>query len=223
MKSIRLPIAELIASRLVEIGLQRPELVRRLGYNNIAKGLRRLDDLCAGRFVHVQGLLAALPSALGLEPELITEAVRQTPQQLEEERETAWRVSFVPHAVILTERTRPEPLHVAAVIGVGRLLRIDFDLTAARATYVQQTLNGIKARLLRWNRNADPTLPLGSYPLPGFGKPVGFVINYTTRLSVRFDLTGRHPEIAPGGRRIQTASGTLRKFTELIDSSLGPR
>jgi hypothetical protein len=48
-------------------------------------------------------------------------------EYLLESAEAAWRAAFRPHAVIMTDRERPEPLFVAAIIGVNVLLRVDFD------------------------------------------------------------------------------------------------
>jgi hypothetical protein len=44
----------------------------------------------------------------------------------------------IAHVVILTEKTRPQPIFVAAFTGVERLLRIDFDVAAGRASYINQ-------------------------------------------------------------------------------------
>jgi hypothetical protein len=43
-----LAIATLIRSRMAELGLSRGEFLKRLGYKNIAKGIRRIDVLCDG-------------------------------------------------------------------------------------------------------------------------------------------------------------------------------
>jgi hypothetical protein len=43
-----LAIAALIRSRMTELGLSRGEFAKRLGYKNIAKGIRRIDVLCDG-------------------------------------------------------------------------------------------------------------------------------------------------------------------------------
>jgi hypothetical protein len=37
-----------------------------------------------------------------------------------------------PHGIILTEKTVPSPIFVAAMIGVEKLLRIDLDATQGR-------------------------------------------------------------------------------------------
>ena len=43
-----LAIAALFRSRMTELGLSRGEFAKRLGYKNIAKGIRRIDVLCGG-------------------------------------------------------------------------------------------------------------------------------------------------------------------------------
>jgi hypothetical protein len=55
--------------------------------------------------------------------------VEQTRQQIAskkrrqaEQAELKWRDNFQPHAIILTERTRPEPIFVAAIIGAERVI-----------------------------------------------------------------------------------------------------
>ena len=49
-----------------------------------------------------------------------------------------------PHAIIICERRRPEPLFVAGLIGVDRLLRVDFATGSKPATYASQALrNGL--------------------------------------------------------------------------------
>jgi hypothetical protein len=47
-------------------------------------------------------------------------------------------MEFQPHAVILTERSVRQPIFVAAIIGVERLLRVDFDLDGERKSYVKK-------------------------------------------------------------------------------------
>jgi hypothetical protein len=198
----------LIENRRRGLGLSKSDLARRLGYRNIAKGLRRLHQVCDGRFEHAEGLLRALPEALELDSLVVEAAIAETLEQLRRTRDEAWRATFVPHAVILTERKTPEPIYVAAIIGVHRILRIDFNLATDRSTFVHQTLASIRARVRRWNRDANPNMPLGSYQLPAFGRVTGFVINYEPERAVRFDLNGRALEVLP--RSYRTADAQLR-------------
>jgi hypothetical protein len=183
MKS-NLAIATLIRSRMTELGLSRGELAKRLGYKNIAKGIRRIDALCEGDIEGTKQVLDVLPQALETSAETVKLACDQTVHEIElaekqkaEARDKIWRENFCPHAIILTERTVPSPIFVAAIIGVEKLLRIDLD-TQRPVSFVRRVLD---------------RLPEG---IPAFGKPIGFVINYSPDQAVRFDrkwATNRNP------------------------------
>jgi hypothetical protein len=67
----------------------------------------------------------------------------------------------------------PSPIFVAAIIGVEKLLRIDLDATHGPVSFVRQVLD---------------RLPEG---IPAFGKPIGFVINYSPDQAVKFDRNGQ--------------------------------
>jgi hypothetical protein len=135
-----LAIAALIQSRMIELGLSRGEFAKRLGYKNIAKGIRRIDVLCAGDIEGTKQFLDVLPQALELSEETVKRALDQTVRELElaeqqeaDARDKIWRENFLPHAVILTERTVPSPIFVAALVGIEKLLRIDIDAGEFRA------------------------------------------------------------------------------------------
>ena len=179
MKS-NLAIAALVHSRMIELGLSRGEFAKRLGYKNIAKGIRRIDALCDGDIEGTKQFLDALPQALETSAETVTLALDQTVRKLEfaekqeaEARDKIWRENFRPHAIILTERTVPSPIFVAAMIGVEKLLRIDLDAIQGLVSFVRQVLD---------------CLPEG---VPAFGKTAGFVINYSPDKAVRFDPNGQ--------------------------------
>jgi hypothetical protein len=178
-----LAIATLIRSRMTELGLSRGEFVKRLGYKNIAKGIRRIDVLCEGNVEGTKQFMDVLPQALETSAEIVTLALDQTVQEIElaEQQEAGardkiWRENFCPHAIVLTERTVPSPIFVAAIIGIEKLLRIDLDATQGPVSFVRQVLDRI---------------PEG---VPAFGKPMGFVINYSPDKAVRFDSNGNQSQ-----------------------------
>jgi len=124
--------------------------------------------------------LDVLPQALETSAETVKLALEQTVRELElaekqeaEAREKLWRENFCPHAILLTERTVPSSIFVAAIIGVEKLLRIDLDATQGPVSFVRQVLD---------------RLPEG---VPAFGKTAGFVINYSPDKAVRFDPNGQ--------------------------------
>jgi hypothetical protein len=190
-----LAIAALIRSRIAELGLSRGEFAKRLGYKNIAKGIRRIDALCDGDLEGTKQFLDVLPQALETSAETVKLALEQTVRGLElaekqeaEARDKIWRENFRSHAIILTERTVPSPIFVAAMIGVEKLLRIDLDATQGPVSFVRQVLE---------------RLPEG---VPAFGKPIGFVINYSPDQAVRFDPKGQPIAILDKAVRPGTAT-----------------
>ena len=60
-----LPIKTLISNRCDDLSLRPSELVRRCGYKNISKGLRRLESVQQGCFKGNEALIQALPSCIG--------------------------------------------------------------------------------------------------------------------------------------------------------------
>ena len=208
-----LAIKSLIVDRSRVLDLSRPDLMRRAGYKNIAKGLRRLDELLAGELDKTRDLIRALPAALDVPPEVVEHAIEETRRRIAEAqeaarqaREAAWRAAFRPHAIILTERTVPQPIFVAAIIGVERLLRIDFDLALPPVSYASQALAGIRRRLSEF-RSESGKIPDA---LPGFGRPIGVIVNYTPDRAIRFDLDGNALEILPRAHRPAEAYIAIR-------------
>jgi hypothetical protein len=100
------PIQQLIEDRCQYLGLSRRHLICRAGYENTAKGLRRLDELLAGDLHTTRGLIDRLPVTLDVPPETVNAAISETDRQIRSEADQAYRASFKPHAIILTEHTR---------------------------------------------------------------------------------------------------------------------
>jgi len=179
MKS-NLAIAALIRSRTTELGLSRGEFAKRLGYKNIAKGIRRIDGLCDGDLEGTRQFLDVLPRALETSAETVKRALDQTLRQLDlaekqeaEAHDKSWRENFRPHAIILTEQTVPSPIFVAAMIGVEKLLCIDLDATQGPVSFVRQALDrlpeGVPAsdKAVRFDLNGQPIAILDKAVRPG--------------------------------------------------------
>jgi hypothetical protein len=168
-----------------------------LDTKTLQKVIRRIDVLCDGDLEGTKHFLDMLPQALETSAETVKRALDQTVRELEstekqeaEARDKIWRENFCPHAIILTERTVPSPIFVAAMIGVEKLLRIDLDMTKGPVSFVRQVLD---------------RLPEG---VPAFGKPFGFVINYSPDQAVRFDPNGQ--PIAILDKAVRPGTAVLR-------------
>jgi len=204
--SDELPIATLVSGRCKELSLRPVELIRRCGYQNTAKGLRRLEQLYQGYFRGCTTLIRTLPAALDLPAEVVTEAVESTKRQIHEAKEAAWRAEFIPHAVILTERERPTQLFVAIFIGIDRLLRVDFDLTKSPVTFIQQALEGLSQKLARWK-----LARWKSDQIPTFGRPEGVIVNYSPDYAVSYDLDGNAIQALDRAYRLGEATFSIGK------------
>ena len=117
------PISNLILQAINGSKENKLKIVKNLNFTNLSKGLRRLDQLiytgqCPG------SMRDRLPIALGLNPEVIERAFKDTLiQQKEEEeesrirREEQDRFSFRPHIWICHEFEKP-PLGSICIVGL---------------------------------------------------------------------------------------------------------
>lgn len=88
--------------------------------------------------------------------------------------------TFQPHGYIVTERRVPRPIFIATMVGVDRLLRLDFDHTAPPLRFVSLTRRAFAMHMKQFAGNR----------IPGFGEPTGFIINYAPNTATRFALDG---------------------------------
>jgi hypothetical protein len=189
----------LISTRRRELGITTAEIARRVGYRNIGKGMRRINELCRGDFRAAQFIVGALPRALELPEDEVRRAVQATEDELDagerariEEEERRYRATFRPHALWVTERLIPRPIFVAAFLGVENLLRFDLDMEQGEETFVAQAIAANRS----W---AGP-----------FGKVVGFHINFAPDRCVEYDTQGKVLAMFSKARRPGRADFTLK-------------
>jgi hypothetical protein len=174
-----LPLSILIRKRCQDLGLNRSELVRRCGYKNITKGLRRLDQVYVGEFEEAGALLARLPDALELPSETVKEGITATTRQIAAEADALFRASFKPAAYLLGTSNRPSQIWMFGVTGgAERWLKIPLDTSQSTVTYAAQALAVVRKT------------PVVQF----FGPTTGFIVNYTPDHAVRFDAEGRPVE-----------------------------
>jgi hypothetical protein len=146
LMTIQTPLADLLQSRMHELGLDRQALGFRLGYQNPRKAAGRVHALCDGQITSAKsrGGLSRLAGALEVPAEVVERALAATEQifaererQAEEDRllarereEAEWRAAFKPHAIIQTERTIPTQITICGFTGGAERWRmIRFDLS----------------------------------------------------------------------------------------------
>src|SRR5271166_1120844 len=100
------------------------------------------------------------------------------------------------------------PIFVAALIGVEKILRIDFDTSLPEETYVHQALEQIPEQTI------------------AFGRPIGVTINYAPDRAVRYDLEGNPIETLSAircGRAFFTVPPREKDISVQIGKAVGLR
>lgn len=172
-------IDELLTAQITALGLKKSEVVQRWGYSSIGKGLRRLEDLLDGSFLPNDELLSRLAAAVELPVSEVKAAIAATKGELEQRADEekfqewlCWSASFVPHAIVKTDRLAPSPIFVAAFIGPEKILRLDFDGTKPKETWITDIVKKLPEKVA------------------AFGNVVGFYINHSPVHAVEYDVTG---------------------------------
>ena len=164
------PFQALVADRMKELGLGRSDLARRMGYSNISKGSRRVDELLEDDLFLAVRLRKVLAQGLAVEVEQVDRAIEATAETARTEHWREYCASFVPHAVALCERDKPSFMLVFGRAVGQRRMRFPDDLSPV--AYTQWAFDRLPAEVR------------------GFGETTGFVVNYTPYAGLEFDKHG---------------------------------
>jgi len=176
-----LPVARLVDDRLRVMGLRKSELVKRLGYMNTGKGLRRLDAFCQGNFTDTEHIARGLPHGLLLAGGELEQAIAATKdilrdgaQILAEANERALDEAFRLHAYWKVNWNSK-----AHYLGMEECLRVEFPEDIPPQDFSKY----VRARLIEFPEDWGPAL--------------GFVVNYSRHEAVVFDLDGNPTQRFP--------------------------
>ncbi len=211
-------LAELIETRLAELGVDRQSLGFRLGYTNPAKAAGSVQALCDGHIHSAKrkAVLRRLPDAIEVSPDTVDAAAQATAElQAELKREAGevrkracegdwadWCARFTPHAVLEGERTVPNGITFFGISGGSRRwLIISLDVSKPEQSFVEQVHQALPERL-HWPSASPPQVPF-------FGKATGYVINYAPDRAVRYDLQGDAMETLERAVRVGDAIVSL--------------
>lgn len=184
------PLKTFLEEQIARLGVSRRDLVLRMGYANVAKGLRRLGQLEDGEIRVATDLKRPLAEALGLSLEEVGSAIDAERDAQARAREAAYRASFRPHAVLITERSRPSS--IISAMGAGGRRRIDLPETVPPEGHLAHVLANLPE-----NGTA-------------FGRVTGFVLNLTPDSAVRYDADGTLVEELDRAVRVGETFGSDR-------------
>jgi hypothetical protein len=207
------PLAALLRERMAALGLDATAIGRRLGYIDAVKAAGRVQALGDGLLVSAESrrALTKLAAALEVDEARVTAAVDETRARQQAAAETeaaacralkaaaaeAYVCDFKPHAMLVTEFTRPSSITMCIMSGgAGRWLRLNFDATQPPETFFAQSLAMI-------GRNARQT-PEGEWTTLWFGRVLGIAIHLAPDESRYYDVNGQpyssRPNVVASGR-----------------------
>jgi hypothetical protein len=207
------PIGRFILDRARALRMGRSDLVRRLGYRNVAGGHRALSTTL------LTGIIAPLiakhlASALEADETVVAAVMNATSQQTSDEasrlrieREQVYSDLFRPHIQVQTERVVPSPIFIAALLTVARLRIISLpDAVIAAEGDARDRV--IKTIIL------DHWRETGGH-VPAFGAITGYLLVLVAGYG-RFDLG--LPYNVSGD-----PAGGMQKVQRLYETTLGTK
>ena len=169
-----------ITEKLNAQGIKRSEFVKCLGYKNINKGLRALDQCIEHGEPH-PFVVQNLPSALHVEPSVIEKVLKITQQQRLDKKEARERKSFRPHLWIITEEKRPTSITMALLTGFAhKTITLPPDITELP---FERQLEMVKSVVRSHYAEGE-----GIWPF--FGKILGYYYIHHFRENIRLDVEG---------------------------------
>ena len=120
-----------------------------------------------------ENLRVELARGLDVDAEVINDSIELTRAEQIAADDKAYRQSFKPHAVILTEHKIPTQITFYAMTGGSRHRIIPFKEGSNPETYAAQAREGLP-NVVRF-----------------LGRPIGYVVNYTPDFALKFNKEGR--------------------------------
>ena len=112
------PIGKLIVAAMKENDIKKSELVKAIGYQNINKGMRKLDACITGEEIHKK-FLVNLARVLEIDDQTLNEAIKKTSGEIKRKQEKQERLHFKPHIYIKHSESTPRSITTVCFIGVN--------------------------------------------------------------------------------------------------------
>jgi len=171
------PVQEFVVKMMKAGAMKKVDLVRAMGYRNIAKGIRRLDSFLEGRDLPRQ-IIDNLHTALGVPEEEIISRLTETrdiiqkgvDEELRMQDESA-RKRFVPYLFCATKRKVPGRIFMCAITGAS----------CSRYAYLHYHYEKLSPEEQAMNRMEVIAFKLQQHEgsIPPFGKITHFVLKRT--------------------------------------------
>ena len=103
-----------------ETNINKSELVKAIGYQNINKGIRKLDACITGEGIYKnKKLLFNVGRVLEIDDQTLNEAIKKTLEEIKHKQEKQERLHFKPHIYIKHSESTPRSITTVCFIGVN--------------------------------------------------------------------------------------------------------
>jgi len=109
-----------------ETNIKKSELVKAIGYQNINKGMRKLDACITGEGIYKnKKLLFNVGRVLEIDDQTLNEAIKKTSEEIKHKQEKHERLHFKPHIYIKHSESTPRSITTVCFIGVSYFKHIE--------------------------------------------------------------------------------------------------
>jgi hypothetical protein len=180
-------LGRFITEEMKRKGLKRSEVAHCLGYANINRGLRRLDE-CINEGTPHAFIIQNLHTVLGVDSSVVQKALAITKKQILEKRkareteaEERAREAFRPHLFIITELSRPTSITMAIWTGMAdRTINLPEDFAAHPPEKQLKIVQSVLRQHFKDNQGECRF----------FGKILGYYYVHHFRENIRLDVEG---------------------------------
>jgi hypothetical protein len=175
------PIGRLIVAAMKENSIKKSVLVKAIGYQNINKGMRKLDACMAGERIHKK-LLFNVGRVLEIDDQTLNEAIKKTSEEIKRKQEKYERLHFKPHIYIKHSESRPSSITIVCFAGINYFKHIELPSNIHMLSDEKQI--EIVSKIINKHYKSEE----GKIQM--FGHITGYIYRKTYDDSIEFTVTG---------------------------------
>ena len=164
-----------------ETNIKKSELVKAIGYQNINKGMRKLDACMAGERIHKK-FLVNLSRVLEINDKTLNEAIKKTSGEIKHKQEKYEKFHFKPHIYIKHSESRPSSITIVCFAGINYFKHIELPSNIHMLSDEKQI--EIVSKIINKHYQSQ------GGKIQMFGQITGYIYRKTYDDSIEFSVTG---------------------------------
>jgi len=205
------PIGRLIIAAMKENNLKKSDLVKAIGYQNINKGMRKLDACITGEGIYKnKKLLFNVGRVLEIDDQTLNEAIKKTLEEIKRKKEKQERLHFKPHIYIKHSESRPSSITIVCFAGINYFKHIELPSNIHMLSDEKQIETVSKIINKHYQSQGDK--------IQMFGHIIGYIYRKTYDDGIEFSVTGE--VIGRSTEKIHEGKATLTVGGKTIEGGI---